>query len=57
MQKDIATSYKLPANSYLHTPLRLEQLDSLVKSINDFWFTQSKLPKRQPLPRNTKSIT
>jgi two-component system, chemotaxis family, response regulator Rcp1 len=46
MQKDIATSYKLHANSYLQKPLRLEQLDVLVKSINDFWFTQSKLPEK-----------
>jgi chemotaxis family two-component system response regulator Rcp1 len=46
MQKDIATSYKLHANSYLQKPLRLEQFDVLVKSINDFWFTQSKSPEK-----------
>ncbi len=46
MQTDIATSYKLHANSYLQKPLQLEQLDALVKSINDFWFTHSKLPEK-----------
>ena len=46
MQKDIAASYELHANSYLQKPLQLEQLDVLVKSINDFWFTQSKLPEQ-----------
>jgi two-component system, chemotaxis family, response regulator Rcp1 len=45
-QKDVASSYQLHANSFLQKPLRLEQLDALVKSINDFWFVQSKLPEK-----------
>jgi chemotaxis family two-component system response regulator Rcp1 len=45
-QRDVASSYQLHANSFLQKPLRLEQLDALVKSINDFWFVQSKLPEK-----------
>lgn len=45
-QSDIARSYELHANSYLHKPLRLEELANLVKSINDFWFNASRLPKK-----------
>ena len=40
---DIAKSYRLHANSYLRKPLRLEELESLVRSINDFWLTTAKL--------------
>ncbi len=43
MGEDIESSYKLHANSFIQKPLRLEELDGLLKSINDFWFTQSKL--------------
>lgn len=49
MPKDIATSFRLHANAYLKKPLRLEQLDALIKSINDFWFAQSTLPQK-PAP-------
>jgi chemotaxis family two-component system response regulator Rcp1 len=40
-QTDIVKMYELHANSYLRKPLRLEELESLVKSINDFWLTKS----------------
>lgn len=43
MQQDIDTSYRLHANAFIQKPLRLEQLDVLIASINNFWFTQSKL--------------
>lgn len=43
-QEDIVTSLRLHANSYLQKPLRLEQLEELLKSVNDFWLVQSKLP-------------
>jgi len=45
MQDDIGAAYKLHANAYLHKPLQLDQLVVLVKSINDFWFAQSKVPE------------
>jgi chemotaxis family two-component system response regulator Rcp1 len=46
MQADIDSSYENHANSYLQKPLELGQLDTLLKSINDFWFTNSIPPNR-----------
>ena len=45
-EKDILKSYELQANAYLTKPVRLEEFESLVKSINDFWLTKVKLPQR-----------
>ena len=44
---DINQSYSLHANSYLSKPVQLEAFESLVKSINDFWFKKAKLPKQK----------
>lgn len=41
---DIVKSYQLQANCYLTKPSQLEDFESLVKSINDFWLTKAKLP-------------
>jgi len=41
---DIVKSYKLQANCYLNKPVQLDQFDNLVKSINDFWLRDAKLP-------------
>ncbi len=43
---DIAKSYQLQANCYLSKPVQLDQFESLVKSINDFWLTKVKLPQQ-----------
>jgi len=43
---DIVNSYMLKANAYLSKPLRLDAFEDLVKSANDFWLTQVRLPKR-----------
>ncbi len=43
---DIAKSYQLQANCYLNKPVQLDQFESLVKSINDFWLIDAKLPKQ-----------
>jgi CheY-like chemotaxis protein len=43
---DIANSYQLQANCYLSKPVQLDQFESLVKSINDFWLTRVKLPQQ-----------
>jgi CheY-like chemotaxis protein len=43
-EADIQTSYRLRANCYLSKPVQLEEFESLVKSINDFWLTTVKLP-------------
>jgi chemotaxis family two-component system response regulator Rcp1 len=45
-EADIVTSYKLKANCYLSKPVQLEEFESLVKSINDFWLTRVKLPQQ-----------
>jgi len=43
-EEDIAKSYQLQANCYLSKPVQLDDFESLVKSINDFWLTKAKLP-------------
>jgi chemotaxis family two-component system response regulator Rcp1 len=45
---DIARSYQLHANCYLAKPAQLEDFESVVKGIIDFWFTKVKLPHHQP---------
>lgn len=45
-QSDIASSYALQANCYLTKPVQLDQFESLVKSINEFWLTRVKLPQQ-----------
>jgi len=41
---DILRSYQLKANCYLTKPTHLDEFESVVKSINDFWLTKAKLP-------------
>ncbi len=43
---DVLMSYELRANCYLTKPVQSEAFESLVKSINDFWLTTVRLPKR-----------
>src|ERR1700689_4203909 len=43
---DIAKSYQLQANCYLNKPVQLDAFENLVKSINDFWLGEVKLPKQ-----------
>jgi chemotaxis family two-component system response regulator Rcp1 len=43
---DIVKSYQLRANCYLSKPVQLEEFESLVKSINDFWLREVQLPQR-----------
>ena len=45
-EADILKSYQLQANCYLSKPVQLDAFESLVKSINDFWLTKAKLPRR-----------
>jgi CheY-like chemotaxis protein len=42
--EDIVTSYRLHANCYFSKPVQLEDFESLVKTINEFWLTIAKLP-------------
>ncbi len=46
-ESDIAKSYELQANCYLSKPVQLEEFESLVRSINDFWLTKAKLPHQR----------
>jgi CheY-like chemotaxis protein len=46
-EEDIVKSYQLQANCYLSKPVQLEEFESLVKSINDFWLTKVKLPRQK----------
>jgi two-component system, chemotaxis family, response regulator Rcp1 len=43
-EADITMSYQLRANCYLSKPVQLDAFERLVKSINDFWLNQVKLP-------------
>jgi chemotaxis family two-component system response regulator Rcp1 len=43
-ESDIMKSYQLQANCYLTKPVQLDAFENLVKSINDFWLINVKLP-------------
>lgn len=43
-EQDILRSYNLHANCYITKPVDLEQFITVVKSIEEFWFTIVKLP-------------
>jgi two-component system, chemotaxis family, response regulator Rcp1 len=45
-EADILKSYSLQANCYLCKPVQLDEFESLVKSINDFWLLKVKLPQQ-----------
>jgi two-component system, chemotaxis family, response regulator Rcp1 len=45
-EADIVKSYQLQANCYLSKPMQLDEFESLVKSINDFWLIKVKLPQQ-----------
>ena len=45
-EADIVKSYQLQANCYLSKPVQLDEFESLVRSINDFWLTRVKLPQQ-----------
>jgi chemotaxis family two-component system response regulator Rcp1 len=45
-ETDILRSYQLQANCYLTKPVKFDEFESLVKSIDDFWLTRVKLPGR-----------
>jgi CheY-like chemotaxis protein len=45
-ERDIVESYKLNANCYITKPVDLGKFISIVRSIEDFWFTVVVLPPR-----------
>ena len=46
-ERDIVQAYALHANCYITKPVDLDQFITVVKSIEDFWFTIVKLPPEQ----------
>jgi len=46
-EEDIFKSYSLHANCYVTKPLDLDQFVNVVKSIEEFWFSLVKLPKKE----------
>lgn len=44
---DIERSYQLNANCYVSKPVDLEQFLSVVRSIDDFWFSAVRFPKEK----------
>jgi CheY-like chemotaxis protein len=47
-ERDISGAYELQANCYITKPVDLDQFITVVRSIEDFWFSIVKLP---PEPR------
>jgi chemotaxis family two-component system response regulator Rcp1 len=45
-EQDVLRSYELQANCYITKPVDLEQFITVVKSIEDFWFTIVTLPRQ-----------
>jgi two-component system, chemotaxis family, response regulator Rcp1 len=43
-EQDIVRAYELHANCYISKPVGLDQFVSVVKSIENFWFTIVRLP-------------
>ena len=43
-EADVTKCYQLAANCYLNKPVELDEFESLIKNINDFWLTRVKLP-------------
>lgn len=45
-EEDVLKSYGCGANCYITKPVGLEEFSKVVKSIEDFWFTIVKLPRK-----------
>ena len=44
-EADFVECYQLQANCYLKKPVELAMFEELVKNLNDFWATNSRLPQ------------
>jgi two-component system response regulator len=47
-EEDILRTYRLHANAYITKPVDFDQLERLVRSMEDFWFSVVTLPSRRP---------
>ena len=48
-ETDISSSYALQANCYFSKPVQLDEFESMVRSINDFWLTRARLPRQRSI--------
>jgi len=46
-ESDILKSYQLHANCYITKPVDLNKFTTIIRSIEDFWLTVVKLPRRR----------
>ena len=46
-ESDILRCYQLQANCYLNKPVELDEFESLVKSVDEFWLTRVRLPRTE----------
>jgi chemotaxis family two-component system response regulator Rcp1 len=46
-EQDILKSYDLYANCYITKPVDLDQFNTVIKSIKDFWLSIVKLPRSE----------
>ena len=53
MERDISGASMLQADGYATKPLGMEQLATIVRTIDEFWFTIVKLPVDEPWYRRT----
>jgi two-component system, chemotaxis family, response regulator Rcp1 len=49
-ERDVLRSYNLHANCFITKPVHLERFLEVVRSIEDFWLTIVRLPRRDPVP-------
>ena len=47
-EADVLMSYQLQANCYLRKPAQWDAFVGMVRSINTFWLTNTKLPQKPP---------
>jgi CheY-like chemotaxis protein len=45
-EADIVSCYELHANCYLIKPVQFDEFESLISSVNDFWFNKARLIAR-----------
>ncbi len=46
-ERDIIDAYKLGVNSYISKPVRIKDFIEVVRKLEEFWFTLSKLPSNK----------
>ena len=46
-ESDVLRSYQLHANCYISKPVDLAKFTAIIRSIEDFWLTVVKLPRRE----------